>query len=139
MLDRKFASTRYQTQNHQVMSQRASPMSHLDGALPMDTPTRNPVDLVRIVPSNSRTGLLHYTTEPHRTPTKLLNSLPNTKCLTCSKLKALADDIINVIEKLKYVLRGVENIVEKGKCIFSFPTMFSKDFFLKVVKSKIVW
>ena len=41
--------------------------------------------------------------------------LPNDKFLDCSELKALADDKINVTEKLKIVLGRVENIVGKGE------------------------
>ena len=40
-----------------------------------------------------------------------LNSLPNNKILDCSKFKAFEDNKINVIEKLKFVFRYVENIV----------------------------
>ena len=36
------------------------------------------------------------------------------KILDWLKLKAFADDKINVTEKLKFVLGGVENIVGKG-------------------------
>ena len=43
------------------------------------------------------------------------NSLPNDKFLDWSKLKALADDKINVTEKLKFVLGRVENILGKGE------------------------
>ena len=70
------------------------------------------------------------------------NSSPNDKILDWSKLKAFAGDKINVIENLKFVLGWEENIVGKGKkkCWFpvfsSFPTMFSKSFFLRVVKSR---
>ena len=39
-----------------------------------------------------------------------LNSLPNNKILDLSKLKAFADDKINVSENLKFVFR-IENIV----------------------------
>ena len=57
------------------------------------------------------------------------------------KLKVCADDKIRATEKLKFVKGSVENIVEKRtKCwlpAFSpFPTMFSKNFFLKVIKSR---
>ena len=48
-----------------------------------------------------------------------------------SKLKAVADDKINLI-KSDFFLGKVENIVGKGEnaCNISpFPTMFSKDFF----------
>ena len=78
-------------------------------------------------------------------------ALPNDKILDWSKLKALADDEINLYKKKKkskLVFGRVENIVGKGeKCclpafspfptMFSpFPTMFSKGFFLEVVKSR---
>ena len=42
-------------------------------------------------------------------------SLPNDKNLDRSKLKAFADDKINMSEKLKFVLGMVENVVEKGE------------------------
>ena len=42
-------------------------------------------------------------------------SLPNDKILDWSKLKAFADDKINVTEKLKFVLKRVENILGKGE------------------------
>ena len=42
------------------------------------------------------------------------NSLPNDKILDWSKLKAFADDKINVKEKFKFGLGRVENIVGKG-------------------------
>ena len=42
-----------------------------------------------------------------------LNSLPNDKFLAWSKLKAFADDKINVKEILKCCLGRVENIVRK--------------------------
>ena len=41
----------------------------------------------------------------------IINSLPNDKILDLPKLKAFADDKINVIQKLKFALGGVENIV----------------------------
>ena len=44
-----------------------------------------------------------------------VNSLPNYKTLDLSKLKAFADDQLNVTEKLKIVLERVENTVEKGE------------------------
>ena len=49
----------------------------------------------------------------------------------------------NVTEKLKTVLGRVENIVRKGENTsyqhFSFPTMFSKDFFSGSLKVGIMW
>ena len=60
-----------------------------------------------------------------------INSLPNNKILDWSKLKALADDKINVAQKLKFVSGRIENIVGKGENVgyqhfLLFPTMFSK-------------
>ena len=52
------------------------------------------------------------------------------------QLKAFAEDEINVTQKLKFVFGRVENIVGKGENAGyqHFLTMFSKGFFLKVVK-----
>ena len=44
-----------------------------------------------------------------------LNNLPNDKILALTKFKASADGKIIVIQKLKFVLERVENIVEKGE------------------------
>ena len=44
----------------------------------------------------------------------LFNSLPNNKILDWFKLKAFADNKVNVSEKLKFVLGRVKNIVGKG-------------------------
>ena len=44
---------------------------------------------------------------------KFLNPLPNNKMLDWFKLKAFADDIINKIQKSKFVLGRVENIMGK--------------------------
>ena len=43
------------------------------------------------------------------------NSLPNCKIFDRLQLKVFADDKINVTEKLKFVLKRVENIVGKGE------------------------
>ena len=71
----------------------------------------------------------------------LFNSLPNDKFLVWSKLKPIADDKINVTEKLKFDFgKGRKHYGKRRKCwlpAFSpFPTMFSKGFFSKVVKSQ---
>ena len=42
-----------------------------------------------------------------------VNSLPHDKFLNWFRLKAIADDKINVDEKLNFVLGEVENIMEK--------------------------
>ena len=62
------------------------------------------------------------------------NSLPNDKFLDWSKLKALADDKINVTKKLKFILGRVENI--RLPAFSPFPIMFSKDLFVRVVKRR---
>ena len=46
---------------------------------------------------------------------KRFNSSPNDKLVHWSKLKAFADDKINVPEKLKFLLERIENIVGKGE------------------------
>ena len=63
------------------------------------------------------------------------NSLPNDKILDWSKLKAFADDILNVNQKLKFNLGKVENIVGKGENagyqhFLLFPECFQKASFL---------
>ena len=73
-----------------------------------------------------------------------LNSLPNNKILDWSKLKAFADDKINVTENLKFVLRNVENIVEKGKNagyqhFHLLPRCFKEASFSGSLKVGIVW
>ena len=69
------------------------------------------------------------------------DSLPYDKFLDWSKLNALADNKINVTEKLKFVLGRMEkHHGKRRKCwlpAFSpFPIMFSKDLFVRVVKSR---
>ena len=60
-----------------------------------------------------------------------LNSLPNDEFLDLSKLKAFADDNLNVYQKLKFALGRVENIVGKGENagyqhFLPFPPCFQK-------------
>ena len=69
----------------------------------------------------------------------ILNPLPSDKIVDWSKLKAFAEDIINVNEILKFRLGRVENTVEQGEnAVFQqfllFPHLFSKGF-PKVVES----
>ena len=45
----------------------------------------------------------------------MFNSLPKDKILDRSNLKALTDNKTNVIEKLKFILGTIENMVEKGE------------------------
>ena len=60
-----------------------------------------------------------------------VNSLTNDKNLDRSKLKAFADDNLNVNQKLKFALGRVENIVGKGENagiqhFLLFPLCFQK-------------
>ena len=61
----------------------------------------------------------------------------NDKFLHWSKFKAFADDKLNLAEELKFALGRVENIVGKGENagFQHFLTIFSKGFYLRVVKS----
>ena len=58
-----------------------------------------------------------------------------TKFYTQSKLKAFADDKLNMIQMAKFVLDKIENIVGKeenaGYCIFFFPRNVFKSLFLQ--------
>ena len=70
--------------------------------------------------------------------------IPNEKNLNCSKLKAFADDKINMTEKLKFVLGRVENIVGKGENAGYQHFLLFSQCFLKVsysgsLKVVIVW
>ena len=70
--------------------------------------------------------------------------LPNNKIIDWSKLKALADDNINVTEKLKFVLGRIENMVGKGENaghqhFLLFPPCFQKASYEGSLKVRIVW
>ena len=71
----------------------------------------------------------------------VFNSSPNEKILDQSKLKAFAEDNLKVIQMAKFLLVKVKkHCGERRKCrlpaFSSFPTMFSKVPFFKVVKSR---
>ena len=73
----------------------------------------------------------------------IFNSLPNNKILDQSKLKALADDKINVTEKLKFVSGRVENSMGKGENagyqhFLLFPQCFQKVSYTGLLKVVIV-
>ena len=73
----------------------------------------------------------------------IYSSLPNNIFLDWSKLKAFADDKINLTEKLKFVLGRVEIIVGKGENagnqhFLLFPQCFQKASFLRWLKVGIV-
>ena len=72
------------------------------------------------------------------------DSLPNDKFSDRSKLRELADDKINVVEKVKFVLGQIENNVEKGENagyqhFLLFPHCFQKAYFSGSLKVGIVW
>ena len=67
-----------------------------------------------------------------------VNLFPHDKTLDQTKLKAFADDKLNVTKIIISVFDSVENIVRKGEiavqAISPFPTMFSKAFISRPVK-----
>ena len=72
------------------------------------------------------------------------NSLPNDKILDSPKLKAFADDKMNLNEKLKVVLGREENIVRKeenagDQHFLLFPQCFQKPSLSGLLKVGIVW
>ena len=76
--------------------------------------------------------------------TNSVSSLPNDNILNWSKLKAFADDKINVTHTLEFVLRRVENIVEKGENVgyqhfLLFQQCFQKLSFPGSLEVGIVW
>ena len=74
-----------------------------------------------------------------------VNCLPSDTILDWSKLKPIADDKVNVIRELKFVLGREENIVGKGEnagnqhFLFFFPQCFQKASFTEVLKVEIMW
>ena len=73
-----------------------------------------------------------------------VNSLPNDKILDQSKLKAFADDKIDFVEMMIYILDMVENTVGKGENagyqhFLLFPQCFPKLSSLGSLKVGIVW
>ena len=67
-----------------------------------------------------------------------LHPLPDNKIFDQTKLKALADDKLNVTKMIISVFDKVGNMWEKEKllvqAIYPFPTMFSKGFFPRCIK-----
>ena len=73
----------------------------------------------------------------------MINSVTNDKILDWFKLKAFADDKINVTQKLKFVSESIENILEKGENagyqhFLLFPKCFQKPPSLGSLKVGIV-
>ena len=73
----------------------------------------------------------------------MFNPVPNNKFLDWSKLKAFADNKINVTQKLKFDLGRVENVLGKGvnagyQQFRLFPQCFQKASFSRLLKVVIV-
>ena len=73
-----------------------------------------------------------------------VNSLPNNKFIDWFKLKAFADDKINLNKKSEFVFGRVENIVGKGENagnqhFLLFQQCFQKGSPLRTFKVGIVW
>ena len=69
------------------------------------------------------------------------NPFPYNKILDQTKLKAFADDKLNVTKMIISVFDRVESIVGKGEiaCKFLFPQCFQKASFPEALKGVIVW
>ena len=72
------------------------------------------------------------------------NSSPNDKILDWFKLKAFANDKVNVTQKLKFVSKRIENILGKGENagyqhFLLFPKCFQKLPPFGLLKVGIVW
>ena len=70
--------------------------------------------------------------------------LPNKKVFDWSKLKAFADDNLNVNQKLKFAFGRVDNIVGKGENtgyenFLLLPPCFQRATFSESLKVSIVW
>ena len=72
-----------------------------------------------------------------------INSLPNDKILDWSKLKAFADDKINVLKMMIFIFDRIENIVGKEENagyqhFLLFPQSFQMALHSGVIKTRIV-
>ena len=73
-----------------------------------------------------------------------INPLPDNKILGLPRLKAFADDKLNVTKNIKVVFHRIENIVRKEEnagCqhFLLFPQCFQKAFSSRALKVVIVW
>ena len=73
----------------------------------------------------------------------MLNFKPDKFFLEMSRLKEFAKKKLNLAPKMISVCDRIENILGKGEnainlvnSIFSFPTMFSKALFLKIIENR---
>ena len=69
----------------------------------------------------------------------VINSLPNHKILDWSKLKAFADNKINLNEELKLVLERIESIVGKGENARSIFSFFHNVFKTRLIQDCYKW
>ena len=82
-------------------------------------------------------------TEPYFTKVwlKCIKFLPNDKILDLSKLKAFEEDYFKVAQRVQFLFDKVKNNVRIGEnaglpAFSHFPTMSSKGFFSRFVKSQ---
>ena len=73
-----------------------------------------------------------------------INPLPDNKLLDWSKLKQIADDILNCIQNENEVLYRVENIMRKGeiaceKQFLLYSQCFPQLYIFSVSRCRIVW
>ena len=73
----------------------------------------------------------------------ILNPISDDKILALSKVKVIADNVFSLAQVMQLFLNREENIVEKGENVgyfyFLHFTLFSKDFYLRVIKVRILW
>ena len=73
---------------------------------------------------------------PFQSQLPLFKSLPNGKILALSKLKDFADDKVQKHDRKNEICsEGVKNIEGKVQAFSPFPTMFSRGFFHRVMKT----
>ena len=71
----------------------------------------------------------------------VITSLPNDNFVDLSKLRAYADDMLDVVQMNRFSLDSMENLVGKEEngwlpAFSPFPAWFSRDYFLMVVESQ---
>ena len=94
-----------------------------------------------IVRKGDSAGYQNFVLFSNETRECVFNCLPNDTIVEVTKLKAFADDMLNMAKMMISLFDRVENTVGKGEnaCyqhFFIFPTAFSKPFFFRVVKSR---
>ena len=118
--------------------------SYLDMVRPASTIGEPLLDAVKAPRDEEREKSLSGRSWVHITDIRCFNPSPNDNILDWSKLKALADDKLNVTHKLKFVSERIENILGKGENagyqhFLLFPKCFQKPPSLGSLKVGIVW